>query len=203
MVESGIFYGTYVDPLLNRLRKRVLHEIKRGEKVIDIACGTGAQCFVLATKAEKVTGVDLSESMIRYARKKQAKSVFSHLEFRVGDATELSVFSDNEFDVALLSLALHQFPSDLYQPILSEMKRVAQRIIIVDYAVPLPKNYAGFGSRIAEFMAGREHNRNFKQYYKKGGLENILPDYGLNIAKTVLIGKNAFQIVTAEKIKIT
>ena len=196
MVESGIFYGTFVDPLLNGLRKRVLHEIKHGAKVIDIACGTGAQCFILAAKAGKVTGVDLSESMIRFARRKQAKSVFSHLEFRVCDATHLTAVVDNEFDVALMTLALHQFPPDLYKPILSEMKRVAKRIIIVDYAVPLPKNYAGFGSRIAEFMAGTEHNRNFKSYYKRGGIDQILPDNGLFITKSILIGKGAFQIAT-------
>ena len=196
MVESGIFYGTLVDPLLKGLRKRVLHEIKQGEKVIDIACGTGAQCFTLASKAGQVTGVDLSESMIRFARNKKAKSLFSNLEFTVCDATNLVPFVAIEFDVAILSLALHQFPPDLYKPILSEMKRVAQRIIIVDYAVPLPKNYAGFGSRIAEFMAGVEHNRNFKSYYKRGGINQILPDNGLTIQKTVLIGKGAFQIAT-------
>ena len=198
MVESGIFYGTFVDPLLNGLRKRVLHEIKHGEKVIDIACGTGAQCFALAAKAGKVTGVDLSESMIRFARRKQVKSVFSHLEFRVGDATQLTSVVDREFDVAILSLALHQFPPDLYKPILSEMKRVAQRIIIVDYRVPLPKNFAGFGSRIAEFMAGVEHHRNFKSYYKKGGINQILTDNGLTITKSMLIGKDAFQVSTCQ-----
>lgn len=198
MVESGIFYGTFVDPLLNGLRKRVLHEIKHGEKVIDIACGTGAQCFAMAAKAGKVTGVDLSESMIRFARNKKAKSLFSNLEFMVCDATNLVPFVANEFDVAILSLALHQFSPDLYKSILSEMKRVAQRIIVVDYAVPLPKNFAGFGSRIAEFMAGVEHNRNFKSYYKRGGINQILPDNGLTITKSILIGKGAFQIVVAE-----
>ena len=196
MVESGIFYGTFVDPLLNGLRKRVLHEIKHGEKVIDIACGTGAQCFAMAAKGGKVTGVDLSESMIRFARNKKAKSLFSNLDFMVCDATNLVPFVANEFDVAILSLALHQFSPDLYKSILSEMKRVAKRIIIVDYAVPLPKNYAGFGSRIAEFMAGAEHNRNFKSYYKRGGINQILPDNGLFITKSILIGKGAFQIAT-------
>ena len=196
MVESGIFYGTFVDPLLNGLRKRVLHEIKRGEKVIDIACGTGAQCFAMAAKAGKVTGVDLSESMIRFARNKKAKSLFSNLEFMVCDATNLVPFVANEFDVAILSLALHQFPPDLYKSILSEMKRVAQRIIVVDYAVPLPKNYAGFGSHIAEFMAGVEHHRNFKSYYKRGGINQILPDNGLTITKSMSIGNGAFQIST-------
>lgn len=198
MVESGIFYGTFIDPLLNGLRKRVLHEIKHGERVIDIACGTGAQCFVLATKAGRVTGVDLSESMIRFARSKQAKSVFSNLEFKVGDATQLTSVVNHEFDVAILSLALHQFSPDFYKPILSEMKRVAKRIIIVDYAVPLPKNYAGFGSRIAEFMAGVEHHRNFRSYYKKGGINQILTENGLTITKSMLIGKDAFQVSTCQ-----
>ena len=196
MVESGIFYGTFVDPLLNGLRKRVLHEIKHGEKVIDIACGTGAQCFAMAAKAGKVTGVDLSESMIRFARNKKAKSLFSNLEFMVCDATNLVSFVANEFDVAILSLALHQFPPDLYKSILSEMERVAQRIIIVDYMVPLPKNFAGVGSRIAEFMAGVEHHRNFKSYYKRGGINQILPDNGLTITKSMSIGNGAFQIST-------
>ena len=198
MVESGIFYGTFVDPLLNGLRKRVLHEIKHGEKVIDIACGTGAQCFEMTAKAGKVTGVDLSESMIRFARNKKAKSLFSNLEFMVCDATNLVPFVANEFDVAILSLALHQFPPDLYKSILSEMERVAQRIIIVDYSVPLPKNYAGVGSRIAEFMAGVEHNRNFKSYYKKGGINQILTDNGLTITKSMLIRKDAFQVSTCQ-----
>ena len=43
MVESGIFYSTIIDPILAPMRKRVTSEIVPGEKVIDIACGTGAQ----------------------------------------------------------------------------------------------------------------------------------------------------------------
>jgi hypothetical protein len=94
-----------------------------------------------------------------------------------------------------MSLALHQFDPKLHSLILNEMKRVAARIIIADYAVPLPKNYAGTGSRVAEFLAGREHNRNFKQYYRLGGLDKILPANNLSIKKSVLFGKGAFQLV--------
>ena len=69
MVESGTFYSTIIDPILGPMRKRVTEEIITGEKVIDIACGTGAQLFDIAGIASTVTGVDLSESMIRYANK--------------------------------------------------------------------------------------------------------------------------------------
>lgn len=197
MVESGIFYGTFVDPLLTRLRMRVTAEIKQGETVIDIACGTGAQVFALANRASQVTGVDLSQSMIDFANRKLEKSELKNISFYIADATRLEIFGDKIFDVATMSLALHQFDPGLYEPILSEMKRVAKRIVIVDYAVPLPKNYAGLGSRIAEFMAGGEHNHNFKLYYKAGGLNSILPKHGIKIQKSAFIAKGAFQIVTA------
>ncbi len=75
------------------------------------------------------------------------------------------------------------------------MKRVAHKIIIVDYAVPLPKNYTGIGSRVAEFLAGKEHNQNFKSYYKLGGLPEILKSNNLKIEKSKLMGKGAFQMV--------
>lgn len=195
MVESGTFYGTVVDPLLTRLREKVRDEINAGEKVIDIACGTGAQVFALAGKALNITGIDLSQSMIDFANRKLRESGHENISFLSADASSLEMFSDKSFDVATMSLALHQFAPVLYKPILAEMKRVSGRIVIVDYAVPLPRNYAGVGSRIAEFLAGREHNRNFRQYYKMGGLGTILPENGLIIKKSVLTAKNAFQIL--------
>jgi len=195
MVESGNFYSTFIDPILTPMRKRVTNEIHHGEKIIDIACGTGAQVFELSKIASEIVGVDLSESMINHAQKSCKKRNFLNAEFFVCDATHLSGFNENSFDVAIMSLALHQFEPRLHSPILREMKRVAKRIIIVDYAVPLPKNYAGVGSRVAEFMAGKEHNHNFKQYHQLGGLNKILPGNGLKIEKTVLFGKGAFQLV--------
>lgn len=59
MVESGKFYSTFVDPLLIKMRKKFAEQIEPGQKIIDIACGTGAQVFELAKKAKQVTGVDL------------------------------------------------------------------------------------------------------------------------------------------------
>lgn len=195
MVESGTFYSTVLDPILAPMRKRVTNEIHHGEKIIDIACGTGAQVFELCGIASKIVGVDLSESMINHAQNSVKKRNILNAEFFVCDATNLSIFEANSFDVAIMSLALHQFDPLLHSTILNEMKRVAKRIIIVDYAVPLPKNYAGFGSRIAEFLAGKEHNSNFKQYYQLGGLNEILPLNNLIIQKSVSFGKGAFQLV--------
>lgn len=200
MVESGVFYSIVVDPLLKQLRRSVTHQIKSGEQVIDIACGTGAQAIEIAGSAALVTGVDLSESMVKYANEKAAKQNLLNTNFVVGDATDLSAFYNQKFDVAILSMALHQFHPDQQNPILNEIKKIAKRIVILDYAVPLPKNYAGVASKVAEFLAGAEHNRNFKSYSKAGGLNWILPLNGLRIQKSQDLGKGAFQLVVAELI---
>lgn len=195
MVESGLFYATVLDPILASMRKRVAKEIKPNQKVIDIACGTGAQLFEIATKAKKVCGVDISESMIKFAQNSAKKKGISNAGFMISDATHLAQFEVNSFDVAILSLALHQFSPNLHSPILNEMKRVAKIIILLDYTVPLPKNYVGIGSRVAEFLAGREHHRNFKKYYQLGGLNEILPANNLSIKKSRFMAGGAFQFV--------
>jgi demethylmenaquinone methyltransferase/2-methoxy-6-polyprenyl-1,4-benzoquinol methylase len=196
MVESGIFYSTVIDPVLAGMRKRIASEINPGEKVLDVACGTGAQVFEMAHRAKEVVGADLSESMYNKAQKTLKKKKLSNVSFCLCDATGRTKFSDKTFDVATMSLALHQFPPEMHETILSEMKRVARKIIIIDYAFPLPKNITGTGSRFAEFFAGREHYRNFKKYNRLGGLPGILPKNKLTIEKEIFFARGAFQMVT-------
>jgi ubiquinone/menaquinone biosynthesis C-methylase UbiE len=195
MVESGLFYNTVIDPVLAGMRKKVNREIPEGQKILDVACGTGAQVFDLAPFAKEVTGIDLSESMIRKAEQTKQKRNVSNVQFRVCDATGKWKFNDNQFDMALMTMAFHQFPPENFAAILGEMKRVAQQVLIVDYAVPLPQNITGWGSRVAEFFAGREHHRNFRKYYRLGGLNRILADNNLTIQRERFFANGAFQLV--------
>lgn len=194
MSESGPFYGALVDPVLKRMRKRVTSHIEQGQTVLDVACGTGAQIFESAGKASKAVGFDYSESMINRARKTRQQKNFDHVEFNIHDATEEWPYNDFQFDVAVLSLALHQFSPKSYFVILNEMKRVSTRQIFVDYAVPLPSNYAGIGSQVAEYFAGREHYKNFRHYSRLGGLREILARHRYTISKEEFFAKNAFHL---------
>lgn len=195
MPESGLIYGTFIDPLLNSMRKRISGLIDPNLSIIDIACGTGAQAIEFARFSKKVTGIDLSESMIRYGKEKALKNNLKNTEFFVFDATDLSIFPDNSFDLASLSLALHQLPPMFYSSVINEMRRVSKKLLVFDYAVPLPGNLAGVVSRIAEFLAGKEHLDNFKSYNKSGGLKKILESHQIKIEKSVLLGQKAFELV--------
>ena len=126
MVESGTFYSTVLDPILAPMRKRVNKEIYPGKKIIDIACGTGAQVFELTRIASEIVGVDLSDSMISYAQNTCKKRGIQNAAFFVCDAVNLSRFETSSFDVAIMSLALHQFDPALHSAILGEMKKSGQ-----------------------------------------------------------------------------
>lgn len=130
------FYDLVASPLRG-LRREVaaVVPIDGRSRVLDVATGTGSQAIAFAEKAGEVVGIDLSESMLGVARKKNR---FSHLTFRQGDATELP-FENASFDVACISFALHEMPRSVRERTLREMARVVKPsgdIVIVDYALP-------------------------------------------------------------------
>src|SRR6266496_524231 len=109
-------------------------------RILDVATGTGAQAFAFAKRGHNVVGVDLSDSMIKVAQKKNWQG---KVKFEVADATHLPYVNDS-FDVTTISFALHDMPLTIREKVLNEMVRVTKlqgSIVIVDY--DLPKNRLG------------------------------------------------------------
>lgn len=100
-----------------------LAEIRAGDRVLDVACGTGIVARHAAERtggAGAVVGIDVNEEMLRVARLATAGRS-PVIEFRQGNATGLP-FSDGTFDAVCCEQAL-QFFSDPVKA-LSEMRRV-------------------------------------------------------------------------------
>jgi len=130
------FYDAVTFPL-KRLRRDVMNltGVGRDSRVLDVATGTGAQALAFAEAGAEVIGVDISESMLRIARRKPR---LSNLTFRLADATDLP-FEDGSFDVCSISFGLHEMPEGVRLRALREMARVVRpsgKIVIVDYALP-------------------------------------------------------------------
>ena len=130
------FYDTIAFPL-KRLRRDVakLAGVGPGSRVLDVATGTGAQALAFAANEAEVVGIDLSESMLRIARRKARGR---DVTFRVADARDLP-FEDARFDVCCVSFGLHEMPVSVRQQALLEMARVTRpngKLVIVDYALP-------------------------------------------------------------------
>ncbi|MBS0012139.1 MAG: class I SAM-dependent methyltransferase, partial [Bacteroidales bacterium] len=139
---NGLIYRGIIDPILSAYYANITGEINRGERVIDIASGTGSLGLAIAKKGADLTGIDLSEEMVEMAGRLAKKRGVSNAVFLLKDAGDLSSYRDNEFDVAVTSMAIHQFDSGLALSILGEMRRIASRVIIMDYNHPMQAGIA-------------------------------------------------------------
>lgn len=69
---------------------------KPGEKVLDLATGTGWTSRLEARRGAKVTGADIAEDLLADARARAAAENLA-IEYKIGDAEKLS-FGGGEFD---------------------------------------------------------------------------------------------------------
>ena len=192
---KGLMYQTFIDPLINGLRGRITEMIAPDDVVIDIACGTGALAMAVAGHARDVTGIDLSEDMIITARQVAQRKRIINISFELKDAADLSCYYDKRFDVAIASLAMHQFDPQVAAKVLSEMKRIANRVIIADYNCPMSPGPAAWLAWGIERAARGDHYRNFLKYNQGGGIGRLAEEMGLHIESTEVRGQGVFVIV--------
>jgi ubiquinone/menaquinone biosynthesis C-methylase UbiE len=96
-----------------------------GERVVDIACGTGLVTFAAADAvgpAGDVVGTDISDVMVKLAATRARTRGLDRVRFERMDAEDLSPLSDASFDVALCALGLMYVPDPLKA--IREMTRV-------------------------------------------------------------------------------
>ena len=101
-----------------------LADISEGNRVLDIATGTGIvalDCARIVGAGGRVVGIDLSSDMLAVARKKSAAAGLTNLEFREGDAEKLD-FPDASFEAVLCASSLFFIPDML--GVLKEARRV-------------------------------------------------------------------------------
>jgi len=103
------WYDTPLGSLVDQVEKELvlnLAEVKPGEEVLDLGCGTGNYSFWLAGKKLQVTGVDISDNMLDIARKKAGRENVD-INFVKSDIEDLP-FKDNTFDL-VVSVTVFEF----------------------------------------------------------------------------------------------
>jgi len=124
--KAANYYESYWQQQLKPAQDLLLKSaaIQPGEKVLDIACGTGLVSFRAAEQAGPegyVLAVDISDRMIELASKISAEKSVTNIQFTRMDAEQLTI-EDGTFDVVICALGLMYVPDPLIA--LHEMKRV-------------------------------------------------------------------------------
>lgn len=81
-----------------------LLELKRGETVLDLACGSGFFARALAEQGARVIGVDLSPELVSLAREQTGPRL--DVSYLVSPSHQLKEIADASIDKAIIVLAL-------------------------------------------------------------------------------------------------
>lgn len=131
-------HSLWRDQAWRRFAVRKAH-IRPGEKVLDVACGTGDLSQAFARAGADVTGVDFTREMLDLALAKKARlraDVAGRLRYQWGDAQNLE-FPDSSFDVVSIAFGIR----NVLEPAraLAEFARVLKpggRVLVLEFDTP-------------------------------------------------------------------
>jgi len=134
-----------------RLVLEYLGEIK-DKRVLEIACGRGGFCRLLAERGAVISGADFSGGALRVASHHAAQngSPATHLNFTQADAQRLP-FATGSFDVVISCETIEHLPDP--QAALAEMARVCRRGGLLYLTAP---NYANAMGLYYLYARGRK-----------------------------------------------
>jgi SAM-dependent methyltransferase len=112
---------------------------RAGQRVLDVACGSGTAALVAARRYCEVTGIDYVRELIDRAQQRARAEGFT-VDLRVADAQALP-FDDGSFDV-VLSVYGVQFAPD-QQRAADELLRVCRPGGRIGLASPMPEGWSG------------------------------------------------------------
>lgn len=179
------FYDTLVDPPNAVLRSIGLAMIppRPGMRVLEVGCGTGSNLRLYERAGCRITGVDLSPSMLDVARSKLSEDA----DLRLCDAAAVP-YPSGSFDLVTAFLTLHEMPPTVRESAMDEMLRVAShdgRLLVIDFhpgPIRFPKGWLFKLMIVAlELGAGREHFRNYRDFLGRGGLHGLILERPLSV----------------------
>jgi SAM-dependent methyltransferase len=146
-------------------------DLRAGERVLDVACGSGTAALVAARRYCDVTGIDYVPALLDRARERAAADQLD-AEFRAEDAQNLSC-SDSSFDT-ILSVYGVQFAPDQDRAA-EELLRACRVGGKIGLASPLPEGWSGdFFKAMAQYSPPPSGTKPATRWSTDVGLNDLL-----------------------------
>ena len=176
---------------------KLLGDLK-GKKVLDYGCGSGIYSKILSKKGANVKGFDISEEMLKIARKDNP-----HIEFRQGSGYNIPF--KEQFDIVVAPLVIHYMGA--WNKVFREVSRVLKKDGLFVFSCGNPvyevsesvkvkgKKYKALG--ISSYFKEKVFYNTWRNEYnnKKINAPFYHKTYG-TIVKTII--SNGFEIVDYE-----
>lgn len=136
------------------------------KSVLDVGCGTGDYLVTIPATAQYV-GIDISRQYLSFAKKHfQA----DNRQFLLQDACRANFYQDKKFDAVILISIMHHLSNHELSQILSRIKKVNPKVVILTDIIPNPPSM--MGKILAKLDRGRyvrpqtEKIRLVEKYFK-------------------------------------
>ena len=124
----------------NLWRKRAINTLltKKPRYILDMATGTGDLAFEALKRLnpDKIVGLDISEGMLSYARKKAKHRGIEKISFERGDSENIN-YSENTFDAVTVAFGVRNFEN--LNMGLNELQRVLKpggSVVVLEFSKP-------------------------------------------------------------------
>ncbi len=126
-----LFYKQSKD-LVKLLEK--LQVIDKKTRVLDIGCGVGRLEYALAEKVGQCTGIDISPSMVKLA-KRHVKG--ENVKFLVTNGKDLEAVKNQKFDLVFSILVFQHLPREFFLKYLQEINSVLKKEGKLLFQIPI------------------------------------------------------------------
>lgn len=105
-------------------------QLPGGDRALDVGCGTGRHCPLLAERYAQVLGVDLSEALIHIARRTRPAA---NIRYEARSAYDVEPAADGVFDVVFaFSAVFHMRPYEQILPHLRSLVAPGGRLVVLE-----------------------------------------------------------------------
>ena len=130
-------------------------KIKPDEKILDLGCGDGKQCFAIKNHFKqnftknniKIVGIDEHKDLIKFADLKNKKNR-NDIIFKLGSFDKKLLFDDKSFDLVISCFAIYY--AENIEKTLLEIKRILKPNGRIFFTGPMPNNKLEFNKVIEE-----------------------------------------------------
>lgn len=162
---------------LKNLRQKTIElaQLRNGDAVLDVGCGTGTLAIMLKERVGatgRVCGIDPGPQQIARARSKVTRQNRA-VDFQIGVIEQLA-FADASFDAVTSTMMMHHLPDDLKRQGLAEILRVLKpggRLAIADFN--RPEHEPGQSNQSKKFGAGEMGLQDLAALVKEAGFSQV------------------------------
>jgi 2-polyprenyl-3-methyl-5-hydroxy-6-metoxy-1,4-benzoquinol methylase len=196
---DGLFYDKVIAPNQDKAYQIVESLLTDNCSLLDVGCGTGRLAFQLDFKFSRYDGIDPSKRNIETALKNLSQNPSEKISFYHAEAKTFLQSKNKQYDFAVISYVIHEVDEDKRESILLALSESINKIIIVDYLYPRPNNFWSTLNSAVEFVAGKDHYRNFKSYLAGKGIGGLAERAGLKIIKEIINKPSTTHIAVLSK----